>query len=99
LLVNFTPRAVLAVIDRMGQSLIDLLSAQHLDDCGVDLYLDQQNLGTTRPMGRPLFHVTGAFAEFERSVIKQRVWVGLNSSRALGAVCVEKQRHGTEKRD
>jgi DNA invertase Pin-like site-specific DNA recombinase len=39
----------------------------------VDLYLDQQNLGTTRPMGRLLFHVTGAFAEFERSIIKQRV--------------------------
>ena len=33
---------------------------------------DRQNLGTTRPIGRLLF-LTGAFAEFERSIIKQRV--------------------------
>ena len=30
-------------IDRIGRSLIDLLSTiQHLEACGVDLYLDQQ---------------------------------------------------------
>src|SRR4249920_1436872 len=66
-------------IDRLGRSLIDLLGTiQHLEACGVDLYLDQQNLDTTTPMGKLLFQVTGAFSEFERSMIRQRVHAGLN---------------------
>jgi DNA invertase Pin-like site-specific DNA recombinase len=70
-------------IDRVGRSLVDLLGTiQHLEAAGVDLYLDQQNIDTTTPMGRLLFQVTGAFAEFERSMIKQRVQVGLNSIKA-----------------
>jgi hypothetical protein len=33
----------LALIDRVGRSLIDLLSViQHLEGCGIDLYLDVQ---------------------------------------------------------
>ena len=40
-------------IDRLGRSLIDLLDTiQHLEACGVDLYLDQQAIDTTTPMGR-----------------------------------------------
>jgi len=70
-------------IDRVGRSLIDLLGIiQHLEACGVDLYHDQQNIDTNTPMGKLLFHVTGAFAEFERSMIRQRVQVGLNSIKA-----------------
>ena len=39
-------------IDRLGRSLIDLLDTiQHLEACGVDLYLDQQAIDTTTPMG------------------------------------------------
>jgi DNA invertase Pin-like site-specific DNA recombinase len=54
-------------IDRMGRSLVDLLSTiEHLQATGVDLYLDQQNIDTTTPAGKLLFQVTGAFAEFER---------------------------------
>jgi Resolvase, N terminal domain len=49
---------------------------------GVDLYLDQQNIGTTTPMGKLLFQVTGAFAEFERSMIRQRVRAGLKTIKA-----------------
>jgi DNA invertase Pin-like site-specific DNA recombinase len=65
-------------IDRLGRSLIDLLGTiQHLEAVGVDLYLDKQNIDTTTPMGKLLFQVTGAFAEFERSMIRQRVNAGL----------------------
>jgi DNA invertase Pin-like site-specific DNA recombinase len=53
-------------IDRVGRSLIDLLGTiQHLEACGVDLYLDQQNIDTTTPMGKLIFQITGAFVEFE----------------------------------
>ncbi len=69
----------------MGRSLIDLLDTiQHLEACGVDLYLDQQNIDTTTPMGKLVFQVTGAFAEFERSMIRQRVKAGLKRAVAQG---------------
>ena len=72
-------------IDRLGRSLIDLLGTiQHLEACGVDLYLDQQAIDTTTPMGKLVFQVTGAFAEFERSMIRQRVKAGLKRAVAQG---------------
>jgi DNA invertase Pin-like site-specific DNA recombinase len=70
-------------IDRLGRSLIDLLGTiQGLEACGVDLYLDQQSIDTTTPAGKLLFHMTGAFAEFERSMIRQRVRAGLKTIKA-----------------
>src|ERR1700750_3486233 len=72
-------------IDRLGRSLTDLLHIiQHLEACGVDLYLDQQSIDTTTPMGKLVFQVTGAFAEFERSMIRQRVKAGLKRAVAQG---------------
>ena len=65
-------------IDRLGRSLIDLLGTiQVLESCGVDLYLDQQAIDTTTPAGKLMFQITGAFAEFERAMIRQRVHAGL----------------------
>jgi DNA invertase Pin-like site-specific DNA recombinase len=72
-------------IDRVGRSLIDLLGTiQHLEACGVDLYLDQQNIDTTTPMGKLIFQITGAFAEFERSMIRQRIHAGLTRAKKAG---------------
>src|SRR5215469_5463713 len=74
-------------IDRLGRSLIDLLGTiQHLEACKVDLYLDQQSIDTTTPTGKLVFQVTGAFAEFERSMIRQRVRAGLRRAVAQGKV-------------
>jgi len=72
-------------IDRLGRSLIDLLSTiQTLEACGVDLYLDQQSIDTSTPAGKLMFQVTGAFAEFERSMIRQRVHAGLKRAAQEG---------------
>jgi DNA invertase Pin-like site-specific DNA recombinase len=72
-------------IDRLGRSLIDLLGTiQHLEAVDVDLFLDQQSIDTTTPMGKLVFQVTGAFAEFERSMIRQRVKAGLKRAVAQG---------------
>jgi DNA invertase Pin-like site-specific DNA recombinase len=72
-------------IDRLGRSLIDLLGTiQHLEAVGVDLFLDQQAIDTTTPMGKLVFQITGAFAEFERSMIRQRVKAGLKRAVAQG---------------
>jgi DNA invertase Pin-like site-specific DNA recombinase len=74
-------------IDRLGRSLIDLLGTiQSLEACGVDLYLDQQAIDTTTPAGKLIFQVTGAFAEFERSMIRQRVHAGLKRAVEQGKV-------------
>jgi DNA invertase Pin-like site-specific DNA recombinase len=74
-------------IDRVGRSLIDLLGTiQHLEACKVDLYLDQQAIDTTTPSGKLMFQVTGAFAEFERSMIRERVHAGLKRAVANGKV-------------
>jgi DNA invertase Pin-like site-specific DNA recombinase len=72
-------------IDRLGRSLIDLLATiQALEACGVDLYLDQQSIDTTTPAGKLMFQVCGAFAEFERSMIQQRVRAGLKRAAEKG---------------
>jgi DNA invertase Pin-like site-specific DNA recombinase len=39
---------------------------QHLEACGVNLYLDQQAMDTTTLMGKLVFHLSGTFAEFAR---------------------------------
>ena len=72
-------------IDRLGRSLSDLLDTiQHLEACGVDLYLDQQGIDTSTPMGKLVFQLTGAFAEFERTIIRQRIKAGLKRAVAHG---------------
>ena len=69
-------------IDRLGRSLSDLLDTiQHLEACGVDLYLDQQAIDTTTPMGKLVFQLTGAFAEFERPGLKRAVAQGVKLGR------------------
>jgi hypothetical protein len=65
----------------------------HLEACGVDLYLDQQAIDTTTPTGKLVFQVTGAFAEFERTMIRQRIKAGLKRAVAQGcAIPCHRQR-------
>src|SRR5262249_35185649 len=72
-------------IDRLGRSLSDLLDTiQRLEAGDVDLYLDQQAMDTTTPMGKLVFQLTGAFAEFERTMIRQRIKAGLKRAIAQG---------------
>ena len=89
-------------IDRLGRSLIDLLGTiQDLQAAGVDLFLEQQAIDTTTPTGKLMFQVTGAFAEFERSMIRQRVNAGLKRALAEGKVlgrrAVEEKPEGAAK--
>lgn len=72
-------------VDRLGRSLQDLVSfLGELQAAGVDLYLHQQGMDTTTPTGRAMFQMCGVFAEFERSMIRERVCAGLERARAGG---------------
>jgi DNA invertase Pin-like site-specific DNA recombinase len=51
---------------------------------GVDLFLHQQGLDTSTPSGRAMFQMLGVFAEFERSMIRERVMAGLGRAKADG---------------
>lgn len=70
-------------MDRLGRSLADLMGTlTELEAGHVDLFLHQQAIDTTTPAGRMFFHVTGAFAEFERGMIRERVNAGLARAKA-----------------
>ena len=72
-------------VDRLGRSLQDLIGfLQELHGSGVDLYLHQQALDTTTPSGRAMFQMMGVFAEFERSMISERVKSGLARAKSNG---------------
>jgi DNA invertase Pin-like site-specific DNA recombinase len=72
-------------MDRLGRSLADPIDTLRvLEAAKVDLYLDQQAIDTTTPAGRMFFHITAAFAEFERDMIRSRVNAGLARARARG---------------
>src|SRR3954451_19645268 len=51
---------------------------------GCDLYLHQQAIDTSTPSGRAMFQMCGVFAEFERSMIIERVNAGLARAKANG---------------
>lgn len=72
-------------IDRLGRSLQDLVSMlSEIHSAGVGLYLHQQAIDTTTPSGKAMFQMVGVFAEFERSMIRERINAGLARARAAG---------------
>jgi len=65
-------------VDRLGRSLPDLVAfLNDIQSKSVDLYLHQQGLDTSTPSGRMMFQMLGVFAEFERSMIRERILAGL----------------------
>ena len=58
--------------------LVGFLSEIH------DLFLHQQGIDTTSPGGKAMFQMLGVFAEFERSIIQERVRAGLRRAKAEG---------------
>lgn len=70
-------------VDRLGRSLQDLVN--FLGDVQANelgLYLHQQGINTDTPTGKAMFQMCGIFAEFERSMIRERVMSGIARARA-----------------
>lgn len=72
-------------LDRIGRSLKDLIETVNtLKSRDIGLKVLTQNLDTTTPSGMLIFHVFGAIAEFEKSLIQERTAAGLKMARARG---------------
>jgi DNA invertase Pin-like site-specific DNA recombinase len=72
-------------VDLLGRyltGLLELLTELHAKH--VDLYLHQQGLDTSTPSGKAMFQMMGVFAEFERSMIRERVLAGMSRAAASG---------------
>jgi len=72
-------------LDRFGRSLRQLVMAlEELSGLGVGFISYQDNLDLTTPQGRLMFHISGAMAEFERELIRERVMAGITNARRKG---------------
>jgi len=72
-------------VDRFGRSLKHLVnSLADLDSYGVAFVSLRDNLDLSTPSGRLMFQIIGAMAEFERSLIQERVRAGLRNAKLKG---------------
>ena len=72
-------------LDRLGRSLKHLIDTiQDLEQREVGFKSLTENIDTTTPGGKLIFHIFGSLAEFERALIVERTQAGLAAARARG---------------
>lgn len=72
-------------LDRLGRSLRDLIGwMTYLEDEEIGLLSLHEAIDTTTTSGKLTFHLFGALAEFERSLIRERTQAGLAAARSRG---------------
>jgi DNA invertase Pin-like site-specific DNA recombinase len=72
-------------LDRLGRSLKHLIEVVALlAERGIGFKSLTEQIDTTTPGGKLVFHVFGALAEFERDLIRERTHAGLAAARARG---------------
>ncbi len=74
-------------LDRLGRSLQHLIQTlTDLANRGVGFRSLTEQIDTTTPGGKLVFHVLGALAEFERDLTRERTHAGLAAARARGRI-------------
>ena len=74
-------------LDRLSRSLKDLLVImERIDNAGAGFKSLTESIDTTNAAGRMMMQMVGAFAEFEREMIRERTKAGLDAARAEGRV-------------
>ncbi len=72
-------------LDRLGRSLKMLIETLTLlSERGIGFKSLTEQIDTTTPGGKLIFHVFGALAEFERDLVRERTQAGLAAARARG---------------
>jgi DNA invertase Pin-like site-specific DNA recombinase len=94
------PGDVLVVwkLDRLGRSLPHLIDiVNDLRQRGIGFRSLTEVIDTTTAMGEFLFHVFGALAQYERSLIRERVLAGLLAAKRRGRVGGRPRKLDTER--
>lgn len=80
-------------VDRLARSLSDLLRiADRIAKAGATLRSLTEPIETETPAGRMMFQLLGAFAEFERNVIRERCAAGMAEAMRRGVKFGRKRR-------
>lgn len=78
---------VVTKYDRLARSLRDLLDiVEAISGCGAGFRSLAEDIDTTTPAGRLIFHVFASIAQFERERISERTREGLDAARKRGRV-------------
>jgi DNA invertase Pin-like site-specific DNA recombinase len=76
---------VITRLSRAMRSLKDMIAlAEDLNERGVGLKVLKQDIDTTTPNGRLIFHIFAALDEFQRELIVEGTHEGLAAARARG---------------
>ncbi|MCY3770299.1 MAG: recombinase family protein [Gammaproteobacteria bacterium] len=89
LLDQLRPGDVLVVwkLDRLSRSLRDVLSLmEKVEAANAGFRSLTEAIDTTTPAGRMMMQMVGAFAEFERAMLKERTRSGLEAARKRGRI-------------
>jgi len=74
-------------LDRLGRSLKHLLQLlEEFRNKGVSFISLTEGFDTSTPQGELFFHIAGAFAQFERKLIQERINAGLTEAKRQGKV-------------
>lgn len=70
-------------LDRLSRSLNEVLHIlERIAQAGAGFRSLTENVDATTPAGRMMMQMVGAFAEFERAMIRERTSAGLVAARA-----------------
>ncbi len=74
-------------LDRLSRSLRDVLTIMdRLQERKAGFRSLTEAVDTTTPAGRMMMQMVGAFAEFERAMLKQRTKAGIDEARKEGRI-------------
>ena len=72
-------------LDRLGRSLKDLVDIVNaLEHRNIGFQSLKEQIDTTTPSGKLVFHIFASLSEFERNLISERTIAGLSAARARG---------------
>ena len=77
-------------LDRLARNLRDLQTmVESLNEKGISIHFHKENLvfsGDSNPMQKLMLQMMGAFAEFERNLIRERQKEGIEAAKAKGVL-------------
>jgi DNA invertase Pin-like site-specific DNA recombinase len=78
---------IVSRLDRLSRSLRDLLMImERIKEAGAGFRSLTEAIDTTSAPGRMLMQLIGAFAEFERAILRERTKTGLDAARKQGRI-------------